>query len=351
MLGKHCLFDAMWDAIKSMKQEGMLSLATFASVFGSYVMADKVKDVLEAFRVMEQYGCVADVVALTSLFSAICRDGKTADARDFLNTVRSRIRPDADMYAILLEVWEKEQHTVNARETFDDIVFQTGWDPNNFSAYDSFLNVLLNGSGGLKEAMKFSVILKGKKCYPGIRFFKAALKECVMIGDVKAGKLLWDYMSVQNSCKPDVELYYSIIYLYTFGQDADRARITFDEMVFKGVFRDCESYNILFQFLIKIRNFREAQQIFTEMVKNEFVPMHAVVEAGNVLVGGLRDLNRVPEAVKYADDMFDRGIKLASVTLARDLALFRFWYYTCYLFDFCDAPAPQRARACLLVHN
>ncbi|MFS7978339.1 putative tetratricopeptide-like helical domain superfamily [Helianthus anomalus] len=98
-----------------------------------------------------------------------------------------------------------------------------------------------------------------------------------MIGDVKAGKLLWDYMSVQNSCKLDVELYYSIIYLYTFGQDADRARITLDEMVFKGVFPDSESYHILFQFLIKIKNFREAQHIFTEMVKNKFVPTHAVV--------------------------------------------------------------------------
>ncbi|MFS8010672.1 putative tetratricopeptide-like helical domain superfamily [Helianthus anomalus] len=349
MLGKHCLFDAMWDAIKSMKQEGMLSLATFASVFGSYVMADKVKDAVAAFGVMEQYGCVADVVALNSLFSAICRDGKTVDARDFLNTVRSRIKPDADTYAILLEGWEKEQDAVNARETFDEMVFQTGWDPNNFYAYDSFLNALLNGSGGLKEAMKFFVILKGKKCYPGIRFFKAALKECAMIGDVKAGKLLWDYMSVQNNCKPDVELYNSIIYLYTFDQDADLARRTLDEMVFKGVFPDSESYNILFQFLIKNRNFREAQQIFTEMVKNEFVPTHAscslavgvfieagvpyiairvwkclienydydLEEAGNVLVGGLRDLNRVPEAVKYADDMLDRGIKLASTTLAR----------------------------------
>ncbi|MFS7978338.1 putative tetratricopeptide-like helical domain superfamily [Helianthus anomalus] len=148
MLGKNCLFDAMWDAIKSVKQEGVLSLATFASFFGSYVMADKVKDALAAFRVMEQYGCVADVVALNSLFSAIYRDGKTADARDFLNTVRSRIRPDANTYAILLEGWEKEQHAVNARETFDEMVFQTGWDPNNFSTYNSFLNALLNGSVG-----------------------------------------------------------------------------------------------------------------------------------------------------------------------------------------------------------
>ncbi|CAK9150627.1 unnamed protein product [Ilex paraguariensis] len=36
MLGKNRLFDAMRNAIKSMKDEGLLSLATFAFVFSSY---------------------------------------------------------------------------------------------------------------------------------------------------------------------------------------------------------------------------------------------------------------------------------------------------------------------------
>ncbi|KAI3798931.1 hypothetical protein L1987_34216 [Smallanthus sonchifolius] len=349
MLGKHCLFDAMWDAIKSMKKEGLLSLATFASVFGSYVMADKVKEALFAFEVMEQYGCSADIVALNSLFSAICRDGKTIDAKDFLNFVKTKIKPDSDTYAILLEGWEKEQDGVNARKTFDEMVGEIGWDPNNFPAYDSFLNALLKGSGGLQEAMMFFEILKDRGCYPGIRFFKDALDECATIGDIKSAKVLWDSMSGQNDCKPDIELYNSMIYLHSYVQDVDVAKTMFDDMVFNGVFPDSQSYNILFQFLMKSMKLKEAQQIFTEMVKNEFVPTHAnccfavrvfveggdpytairvwkcmiekydseLEEAGNVLVGGLRDLNRVPEAVKYADDMLDRGIKLTPTTLAR----------------------------------
>ncbi|XP_076949940.1 pentatricopeptide repeat-containing protein At5g15010, mitochondrial-like [Bidens hawaiensis] len=349
MLGKHCLFDAMWDAIKSMKNEGLLSLATFASVFGSYVIAGKVNDALLAFEVMEQYGCPANIVALNSLFSAICRDGKTVDAKGFLKFVRKKIKPDADTYAILLEGWEKEQDVVNARETFDEMVYEIGWDPNNFPAYDSFLNTLLKGSDGLHEAMKVFEALKVKGCYPGIRFFKDAINECAMVSDVKAGKLLWDSMSVLGDCKPDLEMYNSMIYLCSFDGEVDLARSMLDEMVFNGVFPDSQTYNVLFQYLVKGKKVREAQQIFTEMVKNEFVPAHTgcclavglfieggdpytaikvwkclienydfdLEETGNILVGGLRDLNRVPEAVKYAYDMLDRGLKFSAVTLAR----------------------------------
>lgn len=349
MLGKHWSFDAMWDAIKSMKKEGILSLATFASVFGSYVMADRVREAINAFEVMDQYGCSADIVALNSLFSAICRDGKTVDAREFLDVVKMRIKPDADTYAILLEGWEKEHDVVNAKQTFQDMVGEIGWDPNNFSAYDSFLNTLLKGSGGLREALKYFESLKEKSCFPGVTFFKAALNEAATKGDLKAAILLWDGVKVQNGFKLDTELYNSMILLYAYVEDAELAKKTLDEMVFNGVFPDTDSYNILFQFLLKGRLLKEAQLIFGEMIRNEFVPTHGncymsikvfldggdpytaikvwkcmiesyvsdLEEAGNVLVSGLRDLNRLPEAVKYAEDMIDRKIKLSSSTLAK----------------------------------
>ncbi|KAM1078460.1 hypothetical protein ACFX19_026133 [Malus domestica] len=37
----------------------------------------------------------------------------------------------------------------------------------------------------------------------------------------------------------------------------------------------------------------------------------------NLLVIGIRDLNRVPEAVKYVEDMIARGIKLEFSTLSK----------------------------------
>ncbi|XP_071707292.1 pentatricopeptide repeat-containing protein At5g15010, mitochondrial-like [Rutidosis leptorrhynchoides] len=348
MLGKHRSFDAMWDAVKSMKQEGILSLATFASIFGSYVIADRVKEAIRAFEVMDQYGCLADIVALNSLFSAICRDGKTVDASEFLDSVKSKIKPDADTYAILLEGWEKERDVVNAKRTFRDMVDEIGWEPSNFPAYDSFLNTLLKGSGGIREALKYFESLKERSCYPGTVFFKAALNEAATKGDLKSGILLWDGLTVQNGFKIDTELYNSMILLYVNVEEAELAKKTLDEMVLNGVFPDSDSYNILLQYLLTVRMLKEAQVMFSEMNRNEFVPTHGnccmgirvfldggdpytaikiwkcmvenyesdFEETGNVLVSRLRDLNRFPEAVKYANDMIDRKIKLSSATLA-----------------------------------
>ncbi|CAI9758436.1 unnamed protein product [Fraxinus pennsylvanica] len=85
------------------------------------------------------------------------------------------------------------------------------------------------------------------------------------------------------------------------------------------------------------------------MVKNECVPIHAdcsaaikayidvgdphmairiwrcmvenyssdLEETSNLLVLRLRDINWVPEAVKFAEDVIERGIKLSSATLSK----------------------------------
>nr|KYP75931.1 hypothetical protein KK1_020143 [Cajanus cajan] len=306
LLGKNLFFDAMWDAIKSMHTERLLSLATFASVFGSYVASDRTAEALAAFEAMENYGLHRDTVALNSLFSAICKDGRTVDASDYLQVAKNFVRPDADTYAILMEGWEKEMSVVGAKETFAEMVIEIGWDPANVAAYDSFLCTLVRGRDGLLEAIKFVV-------------------------------------------QPTTEMYNLMIVLHCYQSDTEAARRLLDEMVYQGVFPDTMSYNMLFQFLIKGRKLREASTVFAEMVKNECVPEQANCAAAvkvyvdngdafmamkvwrcmvenygkdlertaNFLVVGLRDLNRVPEAVKYAEDMIRRGIRLSSATLSK----------------------------------
>lgn len=213
LLGKNFLFDAMWDAVKSMKKLGLLSLATFASIFNSYVIADRVPEAVMTFDVMEQYGCPRDIVAFNSLLSAICRDGKTAQAAEFLRKLGGFIRPDADSYAILLEGWGGEEDFAAARRTFNEMVMDIGWDPGNVAAYDSFLNVLLHGPDGRREAMKFFEIRKDRHCSPGMRFFKIALQQCEKTNDLQGGQSLWLAMLSGDFCRPDTKMYNSMIAL------------------------------------------------------------------------------------------------------------------------------------------
>ncbi|GFY81105.1 hypothetical protein Acr_01g0009140 [Actinidia rufa] len=326
LLGKNCLFDAMWDAIKSMKKEGLLSLATFASVFSSYVSADRVQEAIMTFEVMGQYGCARDTVALNSLMSAICRDGKTVKAKEFLYVARDMIRPDADTYAILLEGWEGEGKGM-------------------WLVLGRFLPRWWVISGGTRRMCLLTI----QGCYPGLKFFKAALEECVRTADGRSARLLWEAMMRIDGCRPDTQMYNSVIALHSYLNETDVAKGLMDDMVFNGAFPDAQTYNVLLKFLIKRKKYREASPVFTEMVKNEFVPDHEncssavkmymdhgdtymaikvwkcmiesheydLDETGNLLVLGLRDVNRLPEAVKYAEDMIERGIKLNSSTLSK----------------------------------
>ncbi|KAM1966061.1 hypothetical protein ACFX15_046328 [Malus domestica] len=349
LLGKNCFFDAMWDAISAMAKERLLSLATFASVFSSYVVANRVKEAISTFECMSQYGCPRDIVALNSLLSAICRDGKTADAVEFLRVAKVKIRPDPDTYAILLEGLENEGNVDCARQVFSEMVIEIGWDPNNVPAYDSFLNTLLKGPDGIREAVKVFETLKNRRCYPGISFFRLALDECVKKCDSRGADTLWQAMVGRIGCQPDTSMYNLVISLHCRDGNVDLAKRMFDEMVYNGAFPNSQTYNMVFKLLIKDRKLKEASALFTEMVKNECVPelancdiavrifldfgdpyfaikvwkcmienYHSGLEdTGNLLVVGLRDLNRVPEAVKYAEDMIARGMKLDFSTLSK----------------------------------
>ncbi|KAL2333238.1 hypothetical protein Fmac_014451 [Flemingia macrophylla] len=349
ILGKNRFFDAMWDAINSMHRERLLSRATFASVFSSYAAAARTPEALAAFEAMESYGLRRDTLALNSLFSAICRDGRTVDACDYLQVAKKFVRPDADTYSILMEGWEQEMSVVGAKETFAEMVIEIGWDPVNVAAYDSFLCTLVRGHDGLLEAIKFVDSMRDRGCYPGVRFLKAALDECLESHDVRTAEFFWDVLVVGKVLQPTTEMYNLMIVLYCYHSNTEAARRLLDGMVYQGVFPDVMSYNMLFQFLIKGRKLREASSLFAEMVKNECLPEQAHCEAAvkvyvdngdplmamkiwrfivenygkdleraaNFLVVGLRDLNRVPEAVKYAEDMIGRGIRLSSSTLSK----------------------------------
>lgn len=349
LLGKNCLFDAMWEAIKSMRRERLLSLATFASVFSSYVVVNRADEAFKVFQIMDQYGCPKDVVALNSLLSAVCMEGKTEQAKEFFVIAKDKIRPDADSYAILLEGCENERDVVRARQTFSEMLEDIGWKPGNVPANDSFLVTVLKGPDGMQEALKFFKTMKTKDCLPGMKFFKVAIDDCVRKNDAKSAALIWKGMVWKNGCRPDTGMYNSMISLHCNLKDFEFAKTLLDGMAYNGVFPNSETYNVFFHFLIGSRKLREASSVFAEMVKNEFVPSHAnccfavkmyiengdpymaikiwkymvenysfdLEETGNLLIVGLRDINRVQEAMKYAEDMIDRGIQLNSSTLTK----------------------------------
>ncbi|KAK9144082.1 hypothetical protein Sjap_003985 [Stephania japonica] len=354
ILGKNRLFEAMWDAIRTMRQEGVLSLPTFASVFGSYCVADKVNEAIMSFDVMGRFGIHQDVVALNSLLSAICReDKKMSKAIEFFERVKIKIPPNADTYAILLEGCEKEGNVAIAKTTFGEMAIRIGWSPLNMSAYEAFLTTLVKASQ-TDEAIKFLKFMKDKDCLPGMKFFSNALNVLIHQGNATHALSLWDIM-VGNGLLPNLTMYNGMIGLLSDKNEIDKAFDLLDEMVFNGVFSDPVSYNEILHSLLKSKKVRGAANFFFEMKKNEQQPTHRncttaikmffegddpemaievwnymienhvrpIEESASALLIGLRNLDRFTEMRKFLDDMLDRKIDISESTMSKLKSAFR----------------------------
>ncbi|KAL8063734.1 hypothetical protein ABFX02_01G046000 [Erythranthe guttata] len=298
LLGKNKLFEPMWDAIRSMKQEGLLSLTTFVSVFENYCIARRFDEAVMTFDVMERYGIPPDIVAVNSLLSAMCReDNQTVKALEFFDRVKAKIPPDADSFAILLEGWEKEGNVAKAKNAFGEMVIRVGWSPDYMFAYDAFLNTLVRASNA-DEAVKFLQVMKGKNCLPGLRFFSNALDVFVKQKDSVHAVMLWDIM-VGGGLVPSLVMYNVMIGLLTADNNIENAIRLLDGMAFHGAFPDSSTYNMIFECLIKNKMVREVGKFFMEMVKNEQQPTPANLTAAIKLLFDGDDPEIAIEIWKY----------------------------------------------------
>ncbi|KAL8536589.1 hypothetical protein ACS0TY_011970 [Phlomoides rotata] len=347
LLGKNKLFEPMWDAIRSMKQNGLLTLTTFVSVFENYCVAGRFDEAVMTFDVMERYGIQPDIIAVNSLLSAMCREeNQTVKALEFFDRIKVSIPPDADSFAILLEGWEKEGNVAKAKTTFGEMVVRVGWSPQYMFAYDAFLNTLVRESQG-GEAIKFLQVMKGKNCLPGLRFFSNALDIFVKQNDSAHAILLWDIM-VASGLVPDLMMYNVMIGLLTSNNDIDNTFRLLDGMVFHGAFPNALTYNMIFGCLIKNGKVREVGKFFIEMVKNEWDPTPANCAAAikmlfdddpemaieiwkymgennisprddgaNALLLGFCNMGRLSDLKRFAEKMIDERIIIYETTMTK----------------------------------
>ncbi|KAI4314600.1 hypothetical protein L6164_027489 [Bauhinia variegata] len=340
LLGKNQLFEPMWGAIRSMKQEGVLSIATFVSVFGSYYTAGRFNEAVMSFDLMDRYGIQPDVIAVNSLLSAICReDNQTSRALELFEKIKGKIPPDGDTYAILLEGWEKEGNPAKAKSTFGEMVVRIGWSPKNVSAYDAFLRTLVSELQ-IDEAIKFLKVMKEHNCFPGLKFFTTALDNMIKQNDSVNAIPLWNIM-MGSGVVPTLEMYNAMISLLCNNQ-IDHAFQLLDQMVFQDAFPDFLTDNMIFECLVKNKKVRETGRFFIEMIKNEWPPTHSncvaaitmlydcddpeaaheiwsymlenhvkpLDESANELLIGLCNLGRLSELRRCAEEMLDRKINM-----------------------------------------
>lgn len=348
LLGSNGLFEEMWDAVRSMRDAGILSNNTFVLVFRSYCGAGRVEEAIMAFDMMEKYGLRPDVAIMNSLLREICQGNEgTKKAFEFFDGVKDKIMPDVDTYVVLMEGLEKEKNVSKAKTLFKEMVARVGWSMENIAVCDAFLIILFCGSG-IEEVIEFIEDMKKKNCCPGLRFFSTAIQILQKKNDLDQTLKLWHIM-IDNGVLPNVAMFNSMIGLYCNSNKIESALHYLDEMVLYGTFPNSITYNTIFKCLVKNKKVREASSFFTEMTKNECPPTplncaaaislffdgddpemaveiwYYVVnnrilpfeESANMLLIGLCNLGRLTELKRFAEKMIDKNIHISEVTMAK----------------------------------
>ncbi|KAH9299937.1 hypothetical protein KI387_011520 [Taxus chinensis] len=280
ILGNSKIFDVMWEAVKSMKGEGILSRHTFASVFTCYAMADKVKEAIMTFEVMEKYGCAQDVGAFNSLLCALC----------FLRNA----------YAILLEGWEKEGDVAGAKKTFAEMIVRLGWDAHNTAAYNALLGTLCKG-GQVDESLKFLDLMRSWNCFTDKSFYSTAIHGLSLQNKSEEAELVFDMM-LRFGYQPSNTMYNSMISAYCYAGRTEDACWLLDGKVGNGAFPDSVTYAILLEGWEKEGDAVRAKKTFGEMlVRLGWDPRNTA--AYNAFLRTLWMGGQVDECVKFVHVM------------------------------------------------
>nr|CAD1842779.1 unnamed protein product [Ananas comosus var. bracteatus] len=313
LLGKNLLFPPMWHALHSMHSLSLLSLATFASVFSSLASASASPPdaPLQAFLSLPSFGLARDSAALNSLLSALCRAGRAADARAALPRAAAAAagaRPDADSFAILLEGCEADADPRAARQVLDEMLAALGWDPACAAAFDSFLVTLLGAgpspAAGLADALQAFDAMQRNGCFPGMKFFRAAIRSCVAARDPRAAPRCGMPCRRGPAAAPPPAQ----------GRKLSEAAAVFTEMVRNEHCPSTGSCQSAVKTFLDAEDWETAEKVWRCMVENGLKP---VEESGNMIVERLRGRGLLPEAWKFAEEVIDSGVKLYSSTLSR----------------------------------
>ncbi|KDO43632.1 hypothetical protein CISIN_1g048737mg, partial [Citrus sinensis] len=245
--------------------------------------------------------------------------------------------------------WEKEGNVVEANKTFGEMVERFEWNPEHVLAYETFLITLIRGKQ-VDEALKFLRVMKGENCFPTLKFFSNALDILVKLNDSTHTVQLWDIMvGIGFNLMPNLIMYNAVVGLLCNNNDVDNVFRFFDQMVFHGAFPDSLTYNMIFECLIKNKKVHEVENFFHEMIKNEWQPTplncataitmlldadepefaieiwNYILENGilpleasaNVLLVGLRNLGRLSDVRRFAEEMLNRRILIYDVTMQK----------------------------------
>ncbi|KAL9664420.1 hypothetical protein QQ045_019820 [Rhodiola kirilowii] len=234
-LGKIKQFKMIWGLVGDMRRRKLLSKDTFYLIMRRYARARKVKETLEAFEKMKEFGLEHDdVLDFNKLLDVLCKAKHVEQAQELFDEMSNRrFKPDVRSYTILLEGWGHVQNMLRLNEVYREMKAE-GLEP-DVVTYGIMINVY---SGRTKEA--YAIFQK---------------------------------MSTRVGCKPSSSTYEIIVRMLCNEDQVDMALRVWHEMRAKGVIPGIHMYSALINTLCQLHKLDDASKYFLEMLDMGLRPL------------------------------------------------------------------------------
>ncbi|XP_006837175.2 pentatricopeptide repeat-containing protein At1g71060, mitochondrial [Amborella trichopoda] len=340
-LGKIKQFRLIHDLVHGMHKNGLLTKSTFALIWRRYARARKVKEAINSFEGLVNFGMKPDLSDFNRLLDTISKSRNVNKAQELFDEMKRRNRFEFDLktYSILLEGWGEEKDLNKLMEVYREML-DVGLEP-DVVTYGILINSLIK-SRKLGDAIEKFYEMKEKNCGPSPHIY------CSLINGLGPEKRLNEAIeffkeSMSDGFIPELPTYNALIGSYCWSAKFKDADQVLDEMRSCNVNPNTRTFNIILHHLIRLGMNNDAYNLFermdvsvpgcepdlntyTMMVRmfclEGKVEMALRVWRGmnsrgvlpcmhlySALICGLCDENRLDEACKYFLEMLDMGIR------------------------------------------
>ncbi|KAE9450756.1 hypothetical protein C3L33_17345, partial [Rhododendron williamsianum] len=300
-LGKIKQFKMVWNLVSEMKQRNLLTKETFGLISRRYARARKVKEAIEAFETMEEFGLKLELSDFNRLIDTLSKSRNVERAHQVFDKWKNRkFKPDIKSYTILLEGWGQEHNLLRLDEVYREMR-DDGFEP-DVVTYGIMINAFCKAKK-FDEAIRMFCEMETKNVNPTPHIY------CTLINGLGADKRLSEAvkffeLSKASGFVPEAPTYNALVGCYCWSQRMYDAHKVVDEMRKCGVGPNSRTYDIILHHLVKNGRTKQAYSIFEKM-SDDCEPSVSTYE---IIVRMFRDEERLDMAVRVWDRMKQKGV-------------------------------------------
>ncbi|CAA6659662.1 unnamed protein product [Spirodela intermedia] len=269
LLGKMKQFSRMLELVSEMREEGIITLETFAKVMRRFTGAGKYEQAIEVFNDLDSFGLTKNTEAMNILLDTLSKEKHVETAREVFLELKSKIPPDAYTFNIFVHGWCKANRIDEAEWTILEMKGY-GFRPSVIT-YSTILEAQCRNRS-VHKVYELLDKMHAEGCIPNVVTYTIVMHSLAKSHGYEAALQIVDRMNT-SGCKPDTLFYNSLIYvLGRAGRLSEASRVFEMDMHLNGVTADLSTYNTMISAFCHHSCEKEALEVLEKMENASCVP-------------------------------------------------------------------------------